>query len=249
MNMKALFTAIASSTLALTLAFGSAKAAENDNNTKENTKVETVEVTQVSNPTATKVNSRYKTTASLNLRSDASTNSTVKTTVSSGTVVKASAKKTINNKTWYKVSVNGKQGWMSGDYLSKTSKSITKASASNDSGSDIVDQALKYIGIAYRYGGTTTSGFDCSGFTQYVFKQQGKSLTRTSRSQRSETRYTSNPQAGDLVFFTQGGGSIDHVAIYMGDGKIVHAAGSQVQVQSINNGYWNRYLHSYGTLN
>lgn len=138
---------------------------------------------------------------------------------------------------------------MSGAYLSKTSKSVTKASASNDSGSDIVDQALKYIGIPYRYGGTTTSGFDCSGFTQYVFKQQGKSITRTSRSQRSETRYTSNPQAGDLVFFTQGGGSIDHVAIYMGDGKIVHAAGSQVQVQSINNGYWNRYLHSYGTFN
>ncbi|MBK3494802.1 C40 family peptidase [Viridibacillus sp. YIM B01967] len=246
MNKKALLTAIASSTFALTLTFGSAKAAENDNNTNEET---TVEANQVEKPTAIKVKSNFKTTASLNLRTSASTNSKVKTSVAEGTVVSASYKKTIANKTWYLVTVNGKKGWMSGDYLSKTSKKVTKISSNNASGNAIVDQAVKYLGTPYRYGGTTTAGFDCSGFTQYVFQQQGKSITRTSRSQRSETRYTSNPEAGDLVFFNAGGGSITHVAIYMGDGKIVHASGSQVQVQAINNGYWNTILHSYGTFN
>ena len=78
--------------------------------------------------------------------------------------------------------------------------------------------AASLVGIPYRYGGTTTAGFDCSGFTQYVFRQAGISLGRTTYQQYAQTRAVSNPQPGDLVFF--GGSSPYHVGIYAGNGMM-----------------------------
>ena len=78
--------------------------------------------------------------------------------------------------------------------------------------------AARYQGIMYKYGGTTPeTGFDCSGYTQYVFKQVGISLPRTAEEQRQMATPVSNPQPGDLVFF---GAPATHMGIYAGDGKM-----------------------------
>ena len=77
--------------------------------------------------------------------------------------------------------------------------------------------AAQYAGIMYVYGGTTPAGFDCSGFTSYVFRQVGINLPRTAEAQRQATTPVSNPQPGDLVFM---GSPAYHVGIYAGNGKM-----------------------------
>ena len=96
--------------------------------------------------------------------------------------------------------------------------------ASSSKGQAIVNTAAKYIGVKYVYGGTSPSGFDCSGLVQYVCREVGISVNRTSRSQYSNgvAVSKSNLQAGDLVFFSKGSG-ISHVGIYAGNGQVIHA--------------------------
>ncbi|MGN6635727.1 MAG: C40 family peptidase, partial [Oryzihumus sp.] len=77
--------------------------------------------------------------------------------------------------------------------------------------------AAMYAGVPYEWGGTTPSGFDCSGFTQYVFSKIGISLPRTAEEQRMAATRVSNPQPGDLVFF---GSPAHHVGIYAGGGMM-----------------------------
>jgi len=77
--------------------------------------------------------------------------------------------------------------------------------------------AASLAGIYYVYGGTTTAGFDCSGYTQYVFAKVGVSLPRTAEEQRQATTPVTNPQPGDLVFF---GAPAHHVGIYAGNGMM-----------------------------
>jgi cell wall-associated NlpC family hydrolase len=77
----------------------------------------------------------------------------------------------------------------------------------------IIGIAASLSGIYYRYGGTTTSGFDCSGFTSYVYRQVGKSIPRTAEAQRAASSKVSNPVPGDLIFF---GYPAYHVGIYAG---------------------------------
>ncbi len=106
----------------------------------------------------------------------------------------------------------------------------------------IIDTAMQYIGVPYLWGGTTPAGFDCSGFTQYVFRQHGISINRTTSTQYQNGYYVakSDLQAGDLVFFqnTYREG-ISHVGIYLGDGRFVHASSSVgVTVTSMDNSYW-----------
>ena len=82
----------------------------------------------------------------------------------------------------------------------------------------ILGIAAQYAGIMYHYGGTSPStGFDCSGYTQYVFRQVGISLPRTAEEQRQFATPVSSPQPGDLVFF---GSPAYHVGIYAGNGKM-----------------------------
>ena len=109
----------------------------------------------------------------------------------------------------------------------KDSVSVS-SSGSSATGSRIASYAQQFVGNPYRYGGNSlTSGIDCSGFTQQIMAKFGYSISRTSSSQSGDGRAvsTSNLRVGDLVFYGDGG-SIDHVAIYIGGGQVVHASNS-----------------------
>lgn len=103
-------------------------------------------------------------------------------------------------------------------------------------GAAVVAIASRYLGIPYRYGGTTPAGFDCSGLVQYVYAQLGVHLPRTAQQQYNATRRVSRSQAqpGDLVFFF-GGGGVTHMGIYVGNGMMIAAphTGDVVQKQKI----------------
>jgi hypothetical protein len=100
--------------------------------------------------------------------------------------------------------------------------------------SRIVDDALQFVGNAYVYGGNDPhTGVDCSGFTKYIMSSTaGVNLNRTAAAQAMQGTAVSADAArpGDLVFYSGGGGYIDHVAIYIGNGQIVHAADSQTGI-------------------
>lgn len=111
---------------------------------------------------------------------------------------------------------------------------------------ELTTTAYKYIGVPYTYGGTTTSGFDCSGFTQRVFSDLGISLARTSSAQYSTGSAVakSNLAVGDLVFFNTSGRGVSHVGIYVGNGQFAHASSSKgVTVSKLSESYWaTRYI-------
>jgi len=98
--------------------------------------------------------------------------------------------------------------------------------------SSIVNIAMSLRGVPYRYGGASPSGFDCSGFTSYVYRRAGISIPRTASAQAARATRVSSPRPGDLVFW---GYPAYHVAIYIGGGKIIAARrpGTVVGVQSL----------------
>lgn len=114
----------------------------------------------------------------------------------------------------------------------------TKSATVVGSGSKLVEQAAKYLGVKYVYGGSSPSGFDCSGLVQYCCRQLGVSVNRTASAQYSNGVYVSrdNLRAGDLIFFSRGGGRISHVVIYAGNGMVIHAphTGKTVSYQSLS---------------
>ncbi len=132
--------------------------------------------------------------------------------------------------------------------------SVTRASAATlDStegrGSAIVGIAYRYLGYRYRYGGSSPRGFDCSGFTHYVYQSAGITIGRTAAAQYYGGAHVSraNLRPGDLVFFAntyQRG--ISHAGIYVGNGKFINAANEStgVTISSLNSGYWS--AHYYG---
>ena len=136
----------------------------------------------------------------------------------------------------------------SGSTTSYTYTEPESTTSYNYSGSSsIVSVAYNYLGVPYVWGGTSPSGFDCSGFTQYVFRQCGYSLDRVAQSQYYNGSYVSysNLQPGDLVFFsnTYSASGITHVGIYVGDGNFIHASNSGIAVTSLSeNWYASRYV-------
>lgn len=124
---------------------------------------------------------------------------------------------------------------------SSSTPTKSESSSSNSKASAIITTAKKYIGVKYVWGGTTPSGFDCSGYTQYVFAQQGISLSRVSRDQYSRGTSVSfdNLKAGDLVFFSLDGDKvIDHVGIFIGNGEFINASSSKGVTIYPMGSYW-----------
>jgi len=90
------------------------------------------------------------------------------------------------------------------------------------------------VGTPYRWAGTTTSGFDCSGFTRYLFSEFGVDLPHTSKGQDQEGYWIDKKdlRKGDLVFFNTDGKGVSHVGVYIGDGEFVHSATNEGVVKN-----------------
>lgn len=125
--------------------------------------------------------------------------------------------------------------------ISTFSNGVLTLEGDSAAGNAIVEEAKKYLGVPYVWGGTTPSGFDCSGLVQYVCKSLGIDVSRVSQDQYNDGVAVSREelQPGDLVFFQQGG-DVHHVGIYVGDGMMIHApyTGTVVQYQSIDTPYY-----------
>lgn len=120
--------------------------------------------------------------------------------------------------------------------------------------SELKNQAYTHLGTPYKYGGTTSSGYDCSGYSQKVFANLGYTLNRTTSGQFSQGTSVSksNLQIGDLVFFNTSGSGVSHLGIYVGSGNFIHSASSKgVSVSSINDPYYwgSRYIGAKRIVN
>ncbi|WP_119310802.1 C40 family peptidase [Oscillibacter sp. PEA192] len=179
----------------------------------------------------------------VNVRSDASTDSSVLATIEEDAIV------TVNGLVdgWYDVTCEyGTEGYIRSDFLD-----LTESSSSN---SDIAATAKQYLGTGYVYGGASPRGFDCSGFTMYVYSQHGYSLPHSATSQWQSGLGTrvysiSELQPGDLVFFNDpsrnASKACSHAGIYTGDGQFIHSSSSRsggVIVSSLTSGYYNTYF-------
>lgn len=117
-------------------------------------------------------------------------------------------------------------------------------------GQNIIDTGKKYLGTPYVYAASSPRGFDCSGFTQFVYKQHGINISRSSRTQANDGKLISRAdlQRGDLIIFsgTTRSGGISHVGIYVGDGQFIHASsfGSGVKFDNLNSNYYSPRFHS-----
>ncbi len=128
---------------------------------------------------------------------------------------------------WCKIQYAGKTGYIFGNYVSITPAEAVQAEAAAaaakalSAGQNVVDYAKNFLGVPYVYGGSSPSGFDCSGFVQYVYRNFGVSLPRTSYSQMNSgyAVSTSALQPGDILVFRGGG----HVGIYVGNNMYIHA--------------------------
>lgn len=112
---------------------------------------------------------------------------------------------------------------------------------------DVIATAKKYIGTPYKFGGTTPKAFDCSGYLQYVFKENGLTLPRTADEQfkLGKSAKTAELEEGDLVFFETYERGASHCGIYLGGGKFIHASASKgVRIDELAGDYWK--AHYYG---
>ena len=150
---------------------------------------------------------------------------------------------------WYDVTCKyGTEGYIRSDFVTLTN------SDSSGSNSDIVALAKQHLGTRYSYGGASPSGFDCSGFTMYVYNQMGYSLPHSATSQWQSGLGTrvysiSELQPGDLVFFNDpsrnAGKACSHAGIYIGNGQHIHSSSSRsggVIISDLTSGYYNTYF-------
>ena len=103
----------------------------------------------------------------------------------------------------------------------------------------IIQDSFQYIGVPYYFGGTTPSGFDCSGFVRYVFADSGIYLPRAADEQYNAGYPVSNLQPGDLVFFSTYTYGASHSGIYLGNGQFISSTSSSgVRIDNLTSGYW-----------
>ncbi len=174
---------------------------------------------------------------------------------------------------WYKIKIGGQIGYVSSKYISdtKTNETTSRGASANrmdpvtpiesttppdeqptnttgTTGEEIVAYAKQFLGCRYVSGGTSPSGFDCSGFTSYVYKHFGIKINRTSKDQikNGVAVARSNLQPGDLVVFNGSSNkTIGHVGIYVGGGNFIHASNPKggVKIDSLSSSYYNpRYV-------
>lgn len=199
---------------------------------------------------------KYINASSVYLRSEPSTSADIITALIRNTDVKVVGE----SGDWYKVKFNNYNGFIRKDLLSDNKVEETNRSNSNreqgnvanisNKGEEIVTYAKKYLGCPYVYGAAGSKSFDCSGFTQYVYKNFGYSLSHSATAQSKIGTQVSkeNLQPGDLVFFldyeTMDG--IGHCGIYIGEGNFIHASsgsGYCVKISTLLSGsYDNRYV-------
>lgn len=236
---------------------------------KEETKTEEKKKTEVT---------KYVSAETLNMRETANNNAKLINQL------KVNTKVTVleTEGTWSKIKVNGKTGYVASKYLSdkkvdvtsrseeisrgkentqtentsSKNESSTQGTSSSASGNNIVAYAKKYMGYKYVSGGSSPStGFDCSGFTSYVYKQCGISISRSSSAQASNGTAVSksNLQPGDLVIFNnRANTSIGHVGIYIGGNTFIHAgnSGTGVITTSLSDSYYSaRYVTGRRIIN
>lgn len=148
---------------------------------------------------------------------------------------------------WIKINIDDKTGYVCADYVDVyktlpkgvTLKELSYGGGVSNTAVDLIEYAKQFLGNPYVYGGTSlTNGTDCSGFTMRIFQKFGYSLSRTSREQAYDGRRVSlsDIQPGDLLFYSRGG-SIGHVAIYIGNGQIIHASTERTGI-IISNAYY-----------
>ena len=188
----------------------------------------------------------------VNVRSATSTSASRLGSLNKGDVVAVTG---IDNG-WYKISFNGKTGYVRSDYMTITKEALSSrgteaaaASAASSKGSEIVAYAKQYLGVKYVYAGASSKGFDCSGYTMYVMKHFGYNLPHTATGQMGfgTSVAKSALQPGDLVFFCDpsrsGGKAASHVGIYIGSNQFIHASsgGGKVQIDSLSKAYYAKY--------
>lgn len=202
--------------------------------------------------------------STVNVRSDAGTSYGKVTTVKKGATVSVSGFKN----GWYQVSVSGKSGYIRSDYVdlytsrpsgstaattavassipASTAVSNGKTYTLSTSVDDLISYAKSFLGVPYVYGGSSAKGFDCSGYTMYIFKHFGISLPHSATSQLGYGIEVSRSelQPGDLVFFRDTNYSTkaaSHVGIYIGNSQFIHASSSRsgkyVCIDSLNDSY------------
>lgn len=167
----------------------------------------------------------------LNVRDGASTDSAVLTQVPKGEELEYI--ETVGE--WVKVSIDGDEAYISAEYVTVEEKLDTAITMTellygqgvSDVRVELVEYAKQFLGNPYVWGGTSlTKGADCSGFTLSIFKKFGVKLSHHAASQAKEgTKISASElQPGDLVFYANSSGGINHVAIYIGGGQVIHAS-------------------------
>lgn len=148
---------------------------------------------------------------------------------------------------WVKVNIDNKTGYVCADYVDVydtlpkgvTLKELSYGDGVSSTAIELIEYAKQFLGNPYVYGGTSlTNGTDCSGFTMRIYQHFGYSLSRTSRQQAHNGRRVSlsEIQPGDLLFYNHGS-QIGHVAIYIGNGQIIHASTERTGI-IIGNAYY-----------
>lgn len=177
-------------------------------------------------------------TDGLNIREQANTESAILTQVLQGEELEYV--ETLDD--WVKVSLDGEEAYAKAEYVTVEEKLDTAITMTellygegvSDVRVDLVEYAKQFLGNPYVWGGTSlTKGADCSGFVLSVFKKYGITLSHSSRAQANEgTKIsTSELKPGDLVFYGNSSGTINHVAIYIGGGQVIHASSPKTGIK------------------
>lgn len=184
-------------------------------------------------------------TDGLNVRQEPNTGSEIVTQVGQGEEMEYVE---TGSDGWVKISIDGEDAYVSQDYVTVEEKLDTAITMTellygqgvSDVRVDLVEYAKQFLGNPYVWGGTSlTKGADCSGFVLSVFKKYGITLSHSSRAQSNEgTKISASElKPGDLVFYGNGKGTINHVAIYIGGGQVIHASSPKTGIKISNYKY------------